>query len=100
MFLAWFVSGARCSPSREIDIATVAAWVMDGDTFDTTQDTELDWPMLTLQNMEKAGTTKAKNFMISLVYGRTVYLDIDDLYRTDNCGRLISVVYIEHGSTH
>ena len=41
--------------------------------------------------MEKAGTMKAKNFMISLVYGRTVYLDIDDLCRTDNWADLFTL---------
>ena len=48
----------------------------------------------------ESGYYEAKNFLISLVDEKTVYLDIDDVYETGPYGRLICVVYVEYNSTH
>jgi hypothetical protein len=39
--------------------------------------------------------------MIDLVKGKQVYLDVDDITRTDSSGqRLVCVVYVDYNSTH
>ena len=87
------------STSVEIDRITVAQRVIDGDTFDTPigriRLADIDAP-----EYGEAGYEEAKLYLKSLVLYKTVYLDIDDLYKTDKYGRYICVVYVRHNSTH
>jgi len=87
------------SCSGEIDATTVVDWVIDGDTFDTTSGDRIRLADIDAPEYGETGYYDAKNFLISLVYGETVYLDIDDIYETDPYGRLVCVVYVEHSST-
>lgn len=48
----------------------------------------------------ESGYYEAKNVLINLIYDKTIYLDIDDVYRTDPYDRLVCVVYVRHNSTH
>ncbi len=48
----------------------------------------------------EVGYEEAKDYVISLVEGKTVYLDIDDISRTDPYDRLVCVVYFDYNSTH
>ena len=48
----------------------------------------------------ESGYYDARDFLISLVYNKRVYLDIDDIYGTDKYGRVVCVVYVEYNSTH
>lgn len=51
----------------------------------------------------QAGYNEAKAALDSMIYGKTVYLDVDDLYVWDARGtgyRVVAVPYIDHNSTH
>jgi len=78
----------------------VASWVEDGDTFrmdsgDWVRLADVDAP----EDAEE-GYYESKYFLFELVHNKTVYLDIDDISRTDNYGRLVCVVYVDINSTH
>ena len=88
------------SSSWEIDATTVVSRVVDGDTFDTTSEGRIRLADVDTPESGEGGYYEAKNFLISLVDGKTVYLDIDDVHGTGPYGRLICVVYVEHNSTH
>lgn len=86
--------------AEEIDAVTVCDWVIDGDTFDTTSGERIRLADIDAPESGEAGYSAAKNALIDLIYGKTVYLDIDDIYETDPYGRLVCVVYIRYSSTH
>ena len=46
------------------------------------------------------GFDGATDALEGLIGGRVVFLDVDDVSRTDRFGRLICVVYARHNSTH
>ena len=73
---------------------------MDGDTFDLTSGETIRLADIDTPEQGESGYTEAKNYMISLVEGETVYVDIDAISRTDSYGRLVCVVYVEYNSTH
>ena len=86
--------------SGEFDAITVVSWVTDGDTFDTSSSGTVRLADIDAPEYDEYGYQSSKNYLISLVYGKTVYLDIDDIYRTDPYGRLVCVAYIHYNSTH
>lgn len=95
-----FVPVVQSSSSVEIDKTTVASWVIDGDTFDTTSGDRIRLADVDAPEKGESGYYDAKNYLIGLVYDKTVYLDIDDVYMTDKYGRQVCVVYISYNSTH
>lgn len=86
--------------SIEIDATTTVSRVIDGDTFDTTSGDRIRLADIDAPESGEYGYSDAKDFLTSLVYEKTVYLDIDDVYETDRYGRLVCVVYVQHNSTH
>jgi endonuclease YncB( thermonuclease family) len=46
------------------------------------------------------GADDATDCLDSLVYGKNVYLNADDKYKTDSFGRLVCVAYADYNSTH
>ena len=84
----------------EIDATTVVDWVIDGDTFDTTSGYRVRLADIDAPEYGESGYYDAKDALISLVYGKKVYLDIDDIYETDKYGRLVCVVYVKSSSTY
>jgi len=86
--------------SGEIDATTVVGSVIDGDTFDTTSEGRIRLADIDAPEYWESGYDNAKDFLISLVDDKTVYLDIDDVYQTDKYGRFVCVVYVEYNSTH
>lgn len=85
----------------EIDRIALVTSVHDGDTFniDNSQKVrlaDLDAPELDIEQ----GAYEARNFLDGLIYGKTVYLDVDDVHGTDSYDRLICVVYVSYNSTH
>lgn len=95
-----FVSVVHGSCSIEVDKTTVVSWVIDGDTFDTTSGDRVRLADIDAPEKGESGYYDAKNFLIGLVYDKTVYLDIDDIYWKDKYGRLVSVVFVSYNSTH
>jgi endonuclease YncB( thermonuclease family) len=91
--------------SGEFDKIVVVEWVWDGDTFRTDAD---DWIRLAdidapEEDENITSYWEAKNYLISTIYNKTVYLDIDDKYTYDNEGqgtRLVCVVYVEYNQSH
>jgi len=90
----------------EIEISTVATSVIDGYSFETTSEGTIrladgdiqcnDWDNST-------GFMSSKSIFSSLIEGKMVYLDIDNLYITGYLGtgnRTVAVTYINHNSTH
>jgi len=86
--------------SGEIDAVTVVSRVIDGDTFDTTSEGRIRLADIDAPEYGESGYYDAKQCLEDLVDGKTVYLDIDDIYETDPYGRLVCVVYVRHSSTH
>lgn len=84
----------------EIDATTTADRVIDGDTFDTTTEGRIRLADVDAPERGESGYYTAKNLLDEFVGGKTVYLDIDDVYRTGPYDRLICVVYVNHNSTH
>jgi endonuclease YncB( thermonuclease family) len=77
---------------------------MHGDTFDTTTEGRVRLADIDAPEYYEPGYDDARDFLISLIGGKTLYLDIDDKYRTDPYDRLgmhaCCVVYIKYNSTH
>jgi len=86
--------------AAEVDQTGVVSQVIDGDTFvlesgETIRFADIDTP-----EINETGYTEAKNYVKGLVEGKTVYLDIDDVSRTDGHDRLVCVVYFDFNTTH
>jgi endonuclease YncB( thermonuclease family) len=99
--------GATSSPQVNIDLTGKATYVVDGDTFDVTvaNGTQYRIRLADVNASEKGqvGYGEASNYLDSLVFGKTVYLDVDDVYVYDYQGtgdRLVCVPYVEYNSTH
>ena len=89
----------------EIDQTAVVNWVEDGDTFNVTSGETVRLADIDTPEIEEEGYYQARSYMINLLklstqQGKTVYLDIDDVSRTDSYGRLVCVVFIDYNSTH
>jgi hypothetical protein len=87
-------------PPTEDIITVFVDYVIDGDTFDTAEGYRIRLADIDAPEYYEDGYQSAKDFLISLINGKTVYLDIDDIYRTGPYGRLICVVYVTYNSTH
>lgn len=85
----------------EIDKIAVVSRVVDGDTFDLDSGERIRFADVNTPEKDTVGYQEAKDYVISLVEGKTVYLDIDDVYGTDTGGdRLVAVVYFDYNSSH
>lgn len=110
VFLAFslsLISVVQGLPLAEVDLIGVVNNVTDGDTFDVivANGTQFTIRLADVNASEngQVGFTGAKDYLESVVYGKTIYLDVDDVYVTDYRGtgnRLVCVVYIEFNSTH
>jgi micrococcal nuclease len=95
------------STNVEVELNGAVVSVIDGDTFDmvATNGTQYRVRLADVDAPERGevGYTEAKEYLKRLIYDKTVYLDVDDLYKWDNYGsgsRLVCVVYIEYNTTH
>ena len=90
----------------EIDASTVVTNVIGDDTFETQTSqiiklADIDPTCADIDN--STGYVSAKSFLASIVEGKTVFLDIDDLYGTDYTGtgnRTVAVVYVDLNASH
>ena len=98
LFSAFSVSLVFCS--GEFDTDSVVSSVIDGDTFVTTSEGIIRLADVDAPETYEIRYQASKDYLFSLIYGKTVYLDIDDIYRTGGFGRLICVVYVSYNSTH
>jgi micrococcal nuclease len=95
-----FLPEVQSSCSGEIDETTVVSLVIDGDTFDVTSGDRIRLADIDAPEHYEEGYSESKNFLSELVHGKTVYLDIDDISRTDPYDRLVCVVYVDYNSTY
>jgi hypothetical protein len=86
--------------SGEIDKTAVADWVYDGDTFNVTSGETIRLADVNTPERNFPGYLEATHFLMDLIKGKTVYLDVDDITRNDSYGRLVCVVYVYYNSTH
>ena len=90
----------------EIDTQTQVSSVIDGVTFVTVNEEifKLADIQPTCTDVDNStGYISSKSLLSSLIKGKTVYLDIDNLYVTDFYGtgnKTVCVVYVEFNSTH
>ena len=96
----YFVLLVRSTASMEIDETTVVTRVIDGDTFDTLSGDRIRLADVDTPEKGESGYHEARNFTIKLLYQQSVFLDIDDVYKTDKFDRLVCVAYVDHNSTH
>ena len=87
--------------SVEIDLTSTATHIVDGDTFDISSGDRIRLADIDCPERDQTGYHDATNALSNLVFGKTVYLDIDDLYVYDTHGtRLVCLVYVEYDSNH
>ena len=94
------VSVVYGSSSWENDKTALVSRVIDGDTFDTTSGDRIRLADINAPEQGDSGYYKSRDLLISLVYNKQVYLDIDDISKTDQHNRLVCVVYVDYNSTH
>ena len=84
----------------EVDKTAFVTRVIDGDTFEISSGERIRLADVDCPEYYEYGYSQAKDYLTSQIDGKTVYLDIDDIYRTDRYGRLVCVVYVDYDSTH
>ena len=100
-FLFFIITHAQVTYcSGEFDATSSVSSVTDGDTFETTSEGTIRLADVDAPETYEVGYQASKDYLFSLLYEKTVYLDIDDIYRTGGFGRLICVVYVSYNTTH
>lgn len=91
----------------KIDFSGNVDFIIDGDTFDVTLNNSTQYRVrmadINAVELEEEGYAEAREYLIGLIYEKTVYLDVDDQYVYENHGtgnRLVCVTYLEYNSTH
>jgi hypothetical protein len=81
----------------EIDVTSRVTNIVDGDTFDIANGERIRLGDVSAPEVDESGGSQATSVLTNLIDGKKVYLDTDP---TRSYGRLVSVVYIKHNSTH
>ena len=87
----------------EIDRTSTVTRVIDGDTFDISTGDRIRLADVDAPEYYESGYSEATDYLSSLIDGKTVYLDVDDVYTYDYSGkgdRLVCVAYVDYDSTH
>lgn len=100
MMLSLTLQAIHVVACMEIDMISTVMSVHDGDTFTLVTGERVRLADLNAPELGEDGSYEARDYLSSLVRQKTVYLDIDDKYRTDAYGRLVCVVYVDYNSTH
>ena len=74
--------------------------IVDGDTIDVSSVGRIRLADIDTPEQGEPGYDEATNFISSLIYQETVYIDVDDVYGTDVYGRIVAVVYVYHDADH
>ena len=86
------------SRSKEVDLVDICDHVYDGGTFRLTSGQIIRLADIDAPESYESGYSDSTTALKAWVLGKTVYLDIDNLYETDIYGRLVCVVYVTKGS--
>ena len=92
--------GASVAYTVRINLEGVVSQVIDGDTFYLISGDRVRLVDINTPEIGESGYDSAKNYTYDLVYGQTVYLDVDDVSRTDSHSRLVCVAYVDYNATH
>jgi len=85
----------------EVDKTSTVTRGINGDTFDIFTGERIRLADVDAPENYESGYSQAKDYLASLVNGKTVYLDVDDVYTYDYSGtgdRLVCVVYVDYDS--
>jgi endonuclease YncB( thermonuclease family) len=88
------------SPGVEIDVTAVVKRVIDGDTFDAFPVGRVRLADIDAPELGTAEGDASRIALERLILGKTVYLDVDDLYVIDRYNRIVAVAYIRYNDTH
>ncbi len=94
------VASGAVATGWEVDTTAFVSRVVDGDTLHAARLGVVRLADIDTPEVGEAGAREATNYLTSLVLGRQVYLDVDDLERTDRYGRIVAIVYVRHNGTH
>lgn len=97
-FIFYLFSTPLCS-AFEIDMVSTVTSVIDGDSF-YIQGDEVRFADVSCPEWNEYGGPEATEALISIIEGKTVYLDTDQQSGRGPYGRLIAVVYIVLNETH
>lgn len=78
---------------------TVSA-VIDGSSFQLGSGETIKLAAIDTPNSVQPGYLESKNYLTTLIQGKTVHLDTGVAATTDQQGRLLCVVYLDYNSTH
>ncbi len=98
-FVLSVASGAAAT-GWEVDATAFVSRIIDGDTLHAARLGVVRLADIDTPEVGEPGAREATNYLTSLVQGRQVYLDVDDLERTDRYGRIVAVAYLRHNATH
>ncbi len=94
------VASGAVATGWEIDATAFVSRVVDGDTLHATRLGVVRLADIDTPEVGEPGAREATNYLASLVQGRQVYLDVDDLEETDRYGRIVAIAYVRHNATH
>jgi len=94
-------STTTITSSIRINLIATVTKIYDGDTFETSSGTVFRLADIDAPDRNDAGYSSSTDALSNWIMGKRVYLDIDDLYRTElNGDRVVCVVYVSSGSSY
>jgi endonuclease YncB( thermonuclease family) len=98
IFLVLFFSVASAATIVTDKMGNVFA-VIDGKSFQLSSGETIQLANIVTPASGQAGYSESKNYLTSLIQGKTVYLDTGVTAETEQ-GRLLCVVYLDYNETH
>jgi len=84
----------------EYEIVSQPTHIRDGDTFEIPNYPAIRLADVSCPETYQYGGPEATSVLTQLIWGETVYIDVDDVYVTGPYSRYICLVYIDYNSTH
>jgi len=92
----------------EVDSMGIVQYVVDGDTIDVLatsgfmngSEYRIRFADINAPELDTKEGQEAKSALKSLLYGKTVYIDVDNLTTYDPYGRVVAVIYLPINETH
>jgi len=68
--------------------------IVDGDTLDVPSVGRIRLADIDTPERGESGFDEATDYLSALIYQKTVYIDVDDVYGIDVYGRIVAVLYL------